>query len=162
MQPAGHDNPRTIILTALVAVAALAVPAGASAAGAPKPPKFRVQIQATQTSTFKQPYFKTNRDCFSRPWSQGQGSQTITMKGSGTAYVQRLGKTALWTYNSPDFGPGGTRGIQLKASITRSRSARWGSIPARAAAAGPRRTACTTARRRARPTTGSWCGGAAS
>lgn len=130
-------TPRTSIPTALLALAALAAPATASAAGVPKPPKFRVRIQATQTSTFKQPYFKTDQDCFSRPWSQGQGSQTITMKGSGTAYVQRLGKTALWTYNSPDFGPGGTRGIQLKTSITRSKSARWGVDPGPCGGGGP-------------------------
>ena len=130
-------TPRSILITALLAVAALALPAAASASGAPKPPKFRVQIQASQTTTYKMPYFKSNQDCFSRPWGQGQGSETVTMKGSGVGYVQRLGKTAIWTYNSPDFGPGGTRGIALRTSVERTKSARWGVDPGPCGGGGP-------------------------
>jgi hypothetical protein len=119
-------TPRSILLIALAAVAALALPAAASAQGAPKPPKFRVQIQATQTTTYKQPYFKQDLNCFSRPWSQGQGSEIVTMKGSGVAYVQSVGKSAAWTYNSPVFGPAGTRGIKLRTAVSRTKSYRHG------------------------------------
>ena len=120
---------RSILITALLAVAALALPAAASASGAPKPPKFRIQIQATQTTTYKQPYFKSQGDCFNKPWSQGQGSETVTMKGSGTAYVQSLGNSAIWSYNSPVLGPTGTRGIPLATSISRTKSWRHGDDP---------------------------------
>jgi hypothetical protein len=122
-------TPRTILLTALVAVSALALPAAASAQGIPKPVKFRASLQAVQTTTYKIPYRKFDQDCFSRPWAQGDGSETVTMKGSGTMYLHRIGKFASFTYNSPNYGPTGSRGLQLATSVTRTKSYRSGVDP---------------------------------
>ena len=105
------------------------MPAAASAQGLQKPVKFRARLQAIQTTTFKQPYFKFNQDCFSRPWSQGEGSETVTMKGSGTMYLQRLGNFASFTYNSPNYGPTGSRGLRLAATVARTKNYTYGVDP---------------------------------
>jgi hypothetical protein len=96
-------------------VAALVICAGvfASNAEAAQPVKFRVQIKATQTTDWKQPYFETANNCFNRPWRQGEGGEVVKFKGSGIAYVQKVGRGYFFTYGSPNFGPSGKHGIAL-------------------------------------------------
>ena len=111
-------------------VAALVV-AGvfASNADAAKPVKFRVQIKASQTTDWQQPYFETANNCYNRPWRQGKGGEVVKFKGSGIAYAQKVGDNYYFTYGSPDFGPSGKRGIALKATNVRRYQSSQGTKP---------------------------------
>ena len=110
-------------------VAAIALLGAAAATAEAKPIKFRVQIKATQTTTWKQPYFETANNCFNRPWIQGEGGETVRFKGSGVAYAQRVGSGTFWTYGSPRFGPSGQHGISLKATNERTYQSARGNKP---------------------------------
>ena len=116
---------RTPILCALVAALALLAPTAAQA----KPVKFRVQIKATQTTNWKQPYYETANNCFNRPWIQGEGGEVVRLKGSGVAYAQKVGSSTLWTYGSPEFGPSGKHGIALTATNERRYHSARGNKP---------------------------------
>jgi hypothetical protein len=116
------------LLTLLVAVAALTALA-AGPAHAAKPPKFKVSIYASQVTKWKQPYYETANNCFNRPWRQGEGKETVQMRGSGVAYAQAVGRNTFFTYFSPNYGPGGKLGIPLKATNERSRSVSHGNKP---------------------------------
>jgi hypothetical protein len=111
--------------------AALVVCAGvfASNAEAAKPVKFRVQIKATQATDWKQPYFETANNCYNRPWRQGEGGEVVKFKGSGVAYVQKVGRGYYFTYGSPNFGPGGKHGIDLTAKNDRRSYSAQGNKP---------------------------------
>ncbi|MDQ3934297.1 MAG: hypothetical protein M3340_06660 [Actinomycetota bacterium] len=106
------------MLCALVAAFAL-VAATATTAEAQRPVKFRVQIKASQTTDWKQPYYETANNCFNRPWIQGEGGEVVKFKGSGTAYAHKIGSSTIWTYGSPRFGPTGLHGIPLTATNER-------------------------------------------
>ena len=108
---------RIRIPAALVTALALLAPTAATAQA--KPVKFRVQIKATQTTSWKQPYYETANNCYNRPWRQGEGGEVVKFKGSGIAYAQRVGSGTFWTYGSPQFGPGGKHGIALTATNER-------------------------------------------
>jgi hypothetical protein len=112
-------------------IAALVVCAGVFAANADAsgPIKFRVQIKASQTTDWKQPYFETAGNCFNRPWRQGEGGEVVKFNGSGIAYAQKVGRNFYSTYGSPDFGPGGKHGIALKAKNERRSYSAQGNKP---------------------------------
>lgn len=118
---------RTRIPCALVIALALLAPTAAAAQASPV--KFRVQIKATQTTNWKQPYHETANNCFNRPWIQGEGGEVVKFKGSGVAYAQRVGSSTFWTYGSPNFGPGGKHGIPLKATNERRYHSARGNKP---------------------------------
>ncbi len=116
------------MLCALVASLAL-VAASATTAEAQRPVKFRVQVKATQTTDWKQPYYETANNCYNRPWIQGEGGEVVKFKGSGTAYAHRVGREAIWTYGSPRFGPSGKPGIALTATNERRYHSARGNKP---------------------------------
>jgi hypothetical protein len=84
-----------------------------------KPVKFRLQIEAKQTTNWKQPYYETANNCYNRPWSEGEGGEVVKFRGSGIAYAQKVGRNWYFTYGSPNFGPSGKHGITLKATNER-------------------------------------------
>jgi hypothetical protein len=112
-------------------IAALVVCAGVFAANADaaKPVKFRVQIKASQTTDWKQPYFETANNCYNRPWRQGEGGEVVKLKGSGIAYAQKVGRSYYFTYGSPNFGPSGKHGIDLTAKNDRHSYSAQGNKP---------------------------------
>jgi hypothetical protein len=112
-------------------IAALVVCAGvfASNAEAAKPVKFRVQIKASQTTTWKQPYYETENNCYNRPWRQGEGGEVVKFSGKGIAYAQKVGRNYYFTYGSPDFGPSGKHGIDLAAKNERHYYSAQGNKP---------------------------------
>jgi hypothetical protein len=111
-------------------IAALVIGAGVLAGNADaRPVKFRVQIKASQTSNWNQPYFETANNCFNRPWRQGAGGEALTFKGSGIGYAQKVGRLTFWTYGSPNFGPTGFHGIPLVAKTDRHAASSHGNKP---------------------------------
>jgi hypothetical protein len=116
------------LLKSLIAV--LVVCAGVFASNADaKPVKFRVQVKASQTTNWSQPYYETANNCFNRPWRKGEGGEVVKYKGSGIAYAQKVGRARYFTYNSPTFGPSGTHGIVLSATNDRRYHASHGNKP---------------------------------
>ena len=115
------------MIVALAAVFVLC--AGLTASADARPVKFRVQIKATQTTNWKQPYYETDNNCYNRPWRQGEGGEVVKFQGSAIAYVQKVGRNFYFTYGSPDFGPSGKHGITLKAKNERRYHSSQGNKP---------------------------------
>ena len=114
---------------AALAGALVVCSAGLVSSADAKPVKFRLQIEAQQTTNWKQPYYETANNCYNRPWTQGKGGEVVKMRGSGIAYAQKVGRNWYFTYGSPDFGPSGKRGISLKATNERRYSHMQGNKP---------------------------------